>query len=125
MPHGRAHNSVATVNEGGFVSDLSLDQLYPAHLATLMRRTDCALSASGFDALVVYAGRPPLQFLDDQDYPYKVNPQFKVWVPIVDNPRCVLIYSPGEPPTILFYQPNDFWHKPARVPQESWTAAVN
>jgi len=107
------------------VSDSRLDQLYAAHLTTLMRRTDRSLGATGFDALVIPAGRPPLQFLDDQDYPFKVNPQFKAWVPIVDNPRCVLVYSPGTRPTVLFYQPNDFWHKPAPMPRESWTRSVD
>ena len=34
-----------------------------------------------------------MQFLDDQDYPFKVNPHFKAWVPVVDNPRCVLVYA--------------------------------
>lgn len=107
------------------MSDTSLDQLYAAHLATHMRRTDRSLSASGFDALVVYAGRPPLQFLDDQDYPYKVNPQFKAWVPVVDNPRSLLVYTPGARPTVLFYQPNDYWHKPAKLPTAPWTESVN
>jgi Xaa-Pro dipeptidase len=107
------------------VSDSSLDQLYTAHLATIMSRTDRALAATGFDALVVHAGRPPLQFLDDQDYPYKVNPQFKSWVPIVDNPRSILVYRPGSRPTVLFYRPNDYWHKPAPLPAAAWTAAVN
>src|SRR5579872_2613845 len=110
---------------GGRVSDSSLDQLYPAHLATLMQRTDRALGSSGFDALVVDSGRPPLQFLDDQDYPFKVNPQFKAWVPIVDNPRCFLVYTPGVRPLVLFHQPNDYWHKPAALPSAPWTAAVN
>jgi Xaa-Pro dipeptidase len=92
------------------VSDSSLDQHYSSHLAALMRRTDRSLAQCGFDALVIHAGRPPIQFLDDQDYPFKVNPQFKAWVPIIDNPRCILLYVPGAPPTVLFYQPNDFWH---------------
>jgi Xaa-Pro dipeptidase len=90
-----------------------------------MQRTDRALAACGYDALVVYAGRPPLQFLDDQDYPFKVNPQFKAWVPIVDNPRCILVYRPGAQPLVLFYQPNDYWHKPADLPTAPWTAAVH
>jgi Xaa-Pro dipeptidase len=107
------------------VSDSSLDQLYAAHLASIMSRADRALAATGFDALVVHAGRPPLQFLDDQDYPYKVNPQFKAWVPIVDNPRSILVYKPGSRPTVLFYQPDDYWHKPAPLPTAAWTAAVN
>jgi Xaa-Pro dipeptidase len=107
------------------VSNLSLDQLYAAHLSTLMQRTDRCLERCGFDALVIHAGRPPIQFLDDQDYPFKVNPQFKAWVPILDNPRCFLVYSPGKRPLVLFHQPNDFWHKPAKLPSAGWTDVVD
>jgi Xaa-Pro dipeptidase len=107
------------------VSNSSLDQHYAAHLTTLMRRTDRSLEATGFDALVVYSGRALTLFLDDQDYPYKVNPQFKAWVPIVDNPRCILVYSPGVRPTVLFHRANDFWHKPAQLPRAPWTAQVD
>lgn len=103
----------------------SLDELYGPHLDTLMQRTERSLAASGFDALVIHAGAPPVQFLDDQDYPYKVNPHFKAWVPIVDNPRCVLVIAPGARPKVLFHRPNDYWHKPAALPQEAWTAEVD
>ena len=102
----------------------SLDTLYRDHLQTIMRRADDALAAAGFDALVIHAGVPPIQFLDDQTYPYKVNPHFKAWVPILDNPQCVLIYVPGSRPKVLFHQPNDYWHKPASLPREPWTEAV-
>jgi Xaa-Pro dipeptidase len=107
------------------VSEDRLDQLYEPHLQTLMRRTEQSLAASGFDALVIHAGHPPTQFLDDQDYPYKVNPHFKAWVPIVDNPRCILVIKPGSRLKVLIHVPNDYWHKPARLPQAPWTAAVN
>jgi Xaa-Pro dipeptidase len=107
------------------VREVSLDQLYEQHLQTLTQRTDRALAAAGFDALVIHAGCPPTQFLDDQDYPFKVNPHFKAWVPIVDNPHCLLVYAPGQRPRVLFHQPNDFWHQPAGLPQEPWTAAVD
>src|SRR5260221_10990878 len=90
-----------------------------------MRRTERSLAASGFDALVIQAGSPPTQFLDDQDYPFKVNPHFKAWVPIVDNPRCILVVVPGARLKVLFYQPADFWHKPARMPQAPWAAEVD
>ncbi len=106
------------------MSASSVDQLYPEHLRTVMQRTDRSLEAAGFDALVVQSGSPPTLFLDDQDYPFKVNPHFKAWVPIVDNPHSVLVYRPGARPRILFYQPNDYWHKPAQLPGEPWTAAV-
>jgi Xaa-Pro dipeptidase len=107
------------------VSESSLDQLYKPHLQTLMHRTEQSLAASGFDALVIHAGRPPMQFLDDQDYPYKVNPHFKAWVPIVNNPRCILVIAPGARLKVLFYQPNDYWHKPAKLPPDPWTTAVD
>jgi Xaa-Pro dipeptidase len=100
------------------------DQLYAEHLGTVMRRADSALAGAGFDALVIHAGAPPMQFLDDQSYPYKVNPHFKAWVPIVDNPRCILIYAPGKRPRVLFHQPDDYWHKPASLPREPWTESI-
>jgi len=70
------------------VRNVSLDTLYEDHLLTMMRRADSALAAAKFDALVVHAGAAPIQFLDDQSYPYKVNPHFKAWVPITDNPSA-------------------------------------
>jgi Xaa-Pro dipeptidase len=107
------------------VREISLDELYAEHLRILMRRADAALAATRFDALVIHAGTPPTQFLDDQPYPYKVNPHFKAWVPILDNPLCMLVYAPGSRPRVLFHQPDDYWHKPAPLPQDPWTAAVD
>jgi Xaa-Pro dipeptidase len=106
------------------VRNVSVDTLYEDHVRTLMRRTDGALAAAKFDALVIHSGAAPMQFLDDQSYPYKVNPHFKAWVPIIDNPQCVLIYAPGSRPRVLFHQPNDYWHKPASLPREPWTESV-
>jgi Xaa-Pro dipeptidase len=102
-----------------------LDTLYLEHLQTLARRTDRALAAAGFDALVIQAGTPPTQFLDDQDYPFKVNPHFKAWVPILDNPHSVLVYRPGSKPLLLFHRPDDYWHKSARLPEEPWVDAID
>jgi len=106
------------------VHETLLDELYSEHIRTVARRTDTALAATGFDALVIHAGAPPMQFLDDQAYPYKVNPHFKAWVPIIDNPGCILIYVPGRAPVVLFHRPEDYWHKPASVPHAPWTRHV-
>jgi Xaa-Pro dipeptidase len=102
----------------------SLDQLYSRHLQAVMARTDAALAATHFDALAIHSGSPLTQFLDDQDYPFKPNPHFKAWVPITDNPRCVLIYKPGATPKVLFHRPDDYWHKAAPIPEEAWTRSV-
>jgi Xaa-Pro dipeptidase len=101
-----------------------LDGLYREHLQVMMRRADRVLAECGYDALVIHAGSAPTQFLDDQDYPYKVNPHFKAWVPITDNSRSVLIYRPGNKPKVLFHQPDDFWHKPTPMPQGAWTREI-
>lgn len=102
----------------------NLDAQYAAHLNTLTQRADRALAATGFDGLVIHSGVPPIHFLDDQDYPYKVNPHFKAWVPVLDNPKCTLIYTPGKRPKLLFYQANDYWHQAAAIPRASWTEAL-
>ena len=107
------------------MNEITVDDLYPEHLKVLMSRTDRSLAAAGFDALVVQAGIPPVQFLDDQDYPFKVNPHFKAWVPVTDNPHSVLVYAPGRRPHLLFHQPRDYWHMPPAIPTDPWTGAVD
>ena len=65
--------------------------LYAAHLVELQRRTKAVLTRENLDALVIHSGQAKRQFLDDMDYPFKVNPLFKAWLPVVDNPHCCLI----------------------------------
>jgi Xaa-Pro dipeptidase len=101
-----------------------LDHLYAEHLATLSKRAEHALAAAQFDAMVVHSGTAPVQFLDDQSYPYKVNPQFKAWVPITDNPGSVVVIAPARRPKLLLHQARDYWHKPAPMPDAAWTAQV-
>jgi len=115
---------VSDLSDGGFLATSLYDALYAQHIHTLMQRTDRALEATGFDALVVHSGLPPVQFLDDQDYPYKVNPHFKYWVPVLDNPRSYLVYTPGSAPKLLFYKANDYWHQAATLPDGEWRSAL-
>jgi Xaa-Pro dipeptidase len=35
------------------------------------------------------------------------------------------VVAPGARLKVLFYQPNDYWHKPASLPQGPWTSAVD
>jgi Xaa-Pro dipeptidase len=98
-----------------------LAQLYTDHLRTVRERHDLALAEGGFDHVVIYAGEQRYMFLDDMPYPFKVNPHFKAWVPVVDNPHCFLIYTPGARPQLVYWQPIDYWHKPAETPSGFWT----
>ncbi len=94
--------------------------LYADHLAVLKRRADAALERGGFDHLVVPSGTPHYQVFDDRDYPYAVNPQFKAWLPLTRVPYSWLVYTPGEQPKVIFYQPFDYWHVVPDAPSGWW-----
>lgn len=97
-----------------------LATLYPEHLRVIKERHDRALAESKFDSVVIYGGSQHMIFLDDMPYPFKVNPHFKSWAPLLDNPHCFVHYTPGEKPRLLYYQPVDFWHKAAGDPEGFW-----
>ena len=66
----------------------SLASLYKNHIATLQERTRDALARFKLDALLIHSGELFNVFLDDHPYPFKVNPQFKAWVPVTQVPNC-------------------------------------
>ena len=97
-----------------------IDAAYAQHLATLKKRADEALARGGFDHLVVPSGTQHYQVFDDRDYPYAVNPQFKAWLPLTRVPYSWLVYTPGERPRVIFYQPFDYWHVVPDAPSGWW-----
>ena len=101
---------------------VSLASLYDDHFCVQQSRTDAALAAEGFEALAIHAGRAPTQFLDDQPYPFKPNPHFKLWAPLTDAIDSWIVYRPGRRPQLIFLQPRDYWHQPPEVPDAYWTA---
>jgi Xaa-Pro dipeptidase len=98
-----------------------LPALFSAHIQEQRRRTDAALAASGFDSLAIYAGAAHMQFLDDQPYPFKVNPHFRLWSPLAEPVDCWIVYRPSDPLRLIFFQPIDYWYKPPVTPTEFWT----
>jgi Xaa-Pro dipeptidase len=101
------------------MSDL-LAKLYPEHLRTLQQRCDTALARAGFDHLIVPAGMPRYQFLDDRPYPFAVNPHFKHWLPVTKAPGSWLLYTPGKKPKLVYLQPHDYWHVVPEAPAGYW-----
>ncbi|MGE8278968.1 MAG: Xaa-Pro dipeptidase [Stenotrophomonas sp.] len=94
--------------------------LYSQHLGEMIRRADAALARAGYDHLVVPSGTQHYQVFDDRDYPYAVNPQFKTWLPLTKLPYSWLIHTPGKRPTLVFYQPFDYWHVVPDAPSGWW-----
>lgn len=98
----------------------TLQSNYASHVAMLQNHTRDALARENIDGVVIHSGQAKRLFLDDNNYPFKVNPQFKAWLPIVDNPNCWLIVNGVDKPKLIFYQPVDFWHKVPETPTDYW-----
>jgi Xaa-Pro dipeptidase len=94
--------------------------LYRAHLDTLAVRLETALEAAGFDALVILAGELAAPPRDDVTYPFRVEPHFAAWLPLVDLPGAALVLVPGRRPVLLYPQLEDFWLAPATDPEGFW-----
>ena len=97
--------------------------LFTAHLDAVMKRSASALSTTGYDALLVHSGTPPLLFLDDHHLPFRVQAPFKVWAPLIDAPDSFVYFSPGKKPLLLVHQPVDYWHKAPELPNAYWSDA--
>lgn len=95
--------------------------LYPAHIAQLQQTTKTALSRENFEGIVIHSGQEIKAFLDDNSYPFKVNPHFKYWLPLIDIPNSWLIVNGEDKPTLVYYQPVDFWHKVTPLQESYWT----
>ena len=98
----------------------TLAKLYPAHVAELQNRVKAALSRDNLDGLVIHSGQEIKAFLDDNSYPFRVNPHFKAWLPLVDIPNCWLLLNGTDKPTLIYYQPIDFWHKVIPLMDDYW-----
>jgi Xaa-Pro dipeptidase len=97
-----------------------LTKTYPQHIVELQTRTREALQRESIEGLIIHSGQAKRLFLDDNNYPFKVNPQFKAWVPVIDNPNCWLIVNGVDKPKLVFYRPKDFWHTVPDEPSDYW-----
>jgi Xaa-Pro dipeptidase len=99
----------------------SLGSLYADHLETITARHDHALEQAGASHVLIYSGNPKVAFLDDNYYPFRANPHFVSWVPLTHLPFSYIIYTPGEVPVLLYFQPLDYWHVVPGTPDGYWT----
>ncbi len=97
-----------------------LKQIYQQHIQTLQARTREVIKLEKLDGLIIHSGQLKKVFLDDNSYPFKVNPHFKHWLPVVDNPNCWLLVNGEDKPKLIFYLPVDFWHSVPEYPSDFW-----
>lgn len=90
----------------------ALAPLYAVHVADRFRYTAQLLERHGYDGLLIAAGNVLHPFRDDGDYPFKVNPYFKAWLPLLDRPGSyVWLASAASRPVLFYHQPEDIWHQ--------------
>lgn len=100
----------------------ALGAFYGSHLQTIASRHDRALEQAGASHAVIYSGNPKLAFLDDYHHPFKANPHFISWAPLTALPFSYIVYTPGETPILIYYQPHDYWHVVPGEPDGYWTS---
>src|SRR5699024_10027462 len=94
----------------------ALSHTYPTHVAALTERAAAALAKGGHEHLLIAAGKLEFPFEDDNPLPFRVNPQFKAWLPITQAPGSWLSVTPGEKPRLVYLQPRDYWHVVPETP---------
>ena len=100
--------------------DRAGSQRHAEHLRLVAAQWAEALQATGFDAVVVAAGRPRLYQFDDLGPGFRPNPHFALWFPDRHCEGAVLVFAPGSAPALYFHSPADYWHQPAQAP--GWAA---
>ncbi len=102
-------------------SNPAFGELYGSHLETVSSRHNHALEIAGASHAVIFSGKPGIAFLDDYHMPFRPNPHFVGWLPLTEMPFSYVVYTPGEKPILIYYQPRDYWHVVPGAPSGYWT----
>ena len=97
-----------------------LEAYYSEHLHDLLARHRQLMQQQGLEYLVVPSGTPIRVYQDDMDYPFKSSFLFRTYVPLTELPHSYLVIGLSGKPTLIYYQPVDYWHMPPSNPQGIW-----
>ena len=98
----------------------SISELYQQHLDALLARHRQLMQTANLEYLLIPSGAPIRIYLDDMDYPFKSSFLFRTYVPLTELPDSYLIIGLSGKPTLVYYQPIDFWHTPPSDPDGFW-----
>jgi len=99
---------------------MSPSALYSSHLTDLLQRHRKLMQENGLDYLVVPSGVPLGIYLDDMNYPFKSSFLFRTYLPLTEVADSYLVIGLTGKPTLIYYQPVDFWHTPPSDPSGFW-----
>ncbi|MDZ7852883.1 MAG: Xaa-Pro dipeptidase [Halomonas sp.] len=106
----------------GVDTSSSIATLQRDHLAALQQTYNEILTRLGLDGVLLYSGHPRRHFADDQEASFAAFGHFMHWIGQADLARSWLLICPGQRPRLKVHAPDDFWHLPARLPDEPWVA---
>jgi Xaa-Pro dipeptidase len=98
----------------------NLAALYASHVRVMQDRAAAALGDAPLDGLLIFAGDLAYPGRDDIPLPFRVEPHFAAWLPLLEQPGCALRVEPGRRPLLAYVQNEDFWHTPRREPEGFW-----
>ena len=98
----------------------AISNLYHQHIVDLLARHRQLMQQSNIDYLIIPSGAPIRIYLDDMDYPFKSSFHFRTYLPLTELPDSYLIIGLTGKPTLVYYQPIDFWHTPPSDPSGYW-----
>ncbi|MGX5200404.1 Xaa-Pro dipeptidase [Aliikangiella sp. IMCC44632] len=100
------------------MSDLS--SLFAEHISDLLARHRQLMQQHGYEYLIVPSGAPIRVYQDDMDYPFKSSFFFRTYVPLTELPHSYVVIGLSGKPTLVYFQPVDFWHSPPADPEGIW-----
>jgi len=95
--------------------------LYKEHLGDLLKRHRQLMQENGFDYFLIPSGVPVDIYLDDMSYPFKSSFLFRTYLPLTEVADSYLIIGLTGKPTLIYYQPVDFWHSLPSDPSGFWS----
>ncbi|MFC3853143.1 Xaa-Pro dipeptidase [Salinispirillum marinum] len=96
-------------------------QQYANHLDTLRVRYQTALSANGYDQVIINAGQLTYYADDDHAHPFHPYPFAQQWLPYRLVPNTFVVISLHDKPRLIWPAQEDFWHVSPQEPQGEWT----
>lgn len=101
-----------------------IDALYRRHAAILQERYEGLMEALGLAGVVLHSGVPRTVYGDDHEYPLKVSPWYRQWVPEGAHSGSYVLLRPGARPRLVCHLPQDYWTAVPEPPAGDWTGAL-
>lgn len=99
-----------------------IEDLFPAHVESILAEARRIIAELGYDQLVLYAGAPTLYAADDQEIIFRPHPHFKRFVPI-NSPHHILVIA-AHTARVIEVLPEDFWEEKGGD-DEFWKSAYD